>query len=188
MAESARSGAGQPTSARDALLEKALFDPLTGLRNRHHLESYPAHPNGRRCNEEPVSCLMIDIDHFKKHQMTAGHEAGDQVIKSVASNRTTRRNTARLAFRYGGERVSVLLSGVDEEAAQACAKEIYNGVHELSLRYGLSEIGLWMCRLASPAIRSTLRAITCCALPTWPYTGRKSWAVRVGSFGMLEAG
>ena len=121
---------------------KALFDPLTGLRNRHHLEDTLRTQMAQAVrNEEPVSCLMIDIDHFKSINDRFGHEAGDQVIKSVASIVQRAVHDSGLAFRYGGEEFLVLLSGVDEEAAQACAKEIYNGVHELSLRYGLSEIG-----------------------------------------------
>ena len=51
---------------RDALLEKALYDPLTGLRNRHHLEDTLRTQMSQAVrNKEPISCLMIDIDHFK---------------------------------------------------------------------------------------------------------------------------
>jgi diguanylate cyclase (GGDEF)-like protein len=46
-----------------------------------------------------------------------------------------------LAFRYGGEEFLVLLPGADEPEAHACAQKIYTGVHELSIRYGLTEIG-----------------------------------------------
>lgn len=71
---------------RDALLEKALFDPLTGLRNRHHLEDTLRTQIAQAMrNDEPVSCMMIDIDHFKSINDRFGHEAGDHVIKSVAT-------------------------------------------------------------------------------------------------------
>lgn len=127
---------------RDALLEKALFDPLTGLRNRHHLEDTLRTQIAQAMrNDEPVSCMMIDIDHFKSINDRFGHEAGDHVIKSVATIVQRAVHDAGLAFRFGGEEFLVLLTGADEEAAHACATEIYNGVHTLSLRYGLAEIG-----------------------------------------------
>ena len=84
MAE-AGSGAGQPASAR-CPAGKALFDPLTGLRNRHHLEDTLRTQIAQAMrNDEPVSCMMIDIDHFKSINDRFGHEAGDHVIKSVAT-------------------------------------------------------------------------------------------------------
>ncbi len=70
---------------RSALLEKALFDSLTGLRNRHHLDdALHTQINLAVQNHAPLSCLMIDIDHFKTINDRYGHEAGDLVIKSVA--------------------------------------------------------------------------------------------------------
>ncbi|HCM9440480.1 TPA: diguanylate cyclase [Enterobacter cloacae subsp. cloacae] len=175
---------------RDALLEKALFDPLTGLRNRHHLEDTLRTQMAQAVrNEEPVSCLMIDIDHFKSINDRFGHEAGDQVIKSVASIVQRAVHDSGLAFRYGGEEFLVLLSGVDEEAAQACAKEIYNGVHELSLRYGLSEIGpvdvsIGVASYPQHAQSDNLLRAADVAL----YRAKELGRSRIVSFGMLEAG
>ncbi len=175
---------------RDALLEKALFDPLTGLRNRHHLEDTLRTQMAQAVrNEEPVSCLMIDIDHFKSINDRFGHEAGDQVIKSVATIIQRAVHDSGLAFRYGGEEFLVLLSGVDEEAAQACAKEIYNGVHELSLRYGLSEIGpvdvsIGVASYPQHAQSDNLLRAADVAL----YRAKELGRSRIVSFGMLEAG
>lgn len=127
---------------RDALLEKALFDPLTGLRNRHHLED-TLHTQMTQAirNGEPLSCMMIDIDHFKSINDRFGHEAGDQVIKSVSSivKRAVRENG--LAFRFGGEEFLILLPGVNEEVAFTFANEIFDAVHALTVRSGLTEIG-----------------------------------------------
>lgn len=175
---------------RDALLEKALFDPLTGLRNRHHLEDTLRTQMAQAVrNDEPVSCLMIDIDHFKSINDRFGHEAGDQVIKSVATIIQRAVHDSGLAFRYGGEEFLVLLSGVDAEAAQACAKEIYNGVHELSLRYGLSEIGpvdvsIGVASYPQHAQSDNLLRAADVAL----YRAKELGRSRIVSFGMLEAG
>jgi len=175
---------------RDALLEKALFDPLTGLRNRHHLEDTMRTQMAQAVrNDEPVSCIMIDIDHFKSINDRFGHEAGDRVIKSVASIVQRAAHDSGLAFRYGGEEFLVLLTGANEEAAHACATVIYNGVHELSLRYGLSEIGpvdvsIGIASYPQHAQSDNLLRAADVAL----YRAKELGRSRIVSFGMLEAG
>ncbi|WP_159873847.1 MULTISPECIES: diguanylate cyclase [unclassified Raoultella] len=127
---------------RNALLEKALFDSLTGLRNRHHLEdALHTQMNLAVRNGTPLSCLMIDIDHFKAINDRYGHEAGDLVIKNVATIVQRAVRDIGMAFRYGGEEFLVLLAGSNEESALACAEDIYNNVLNMTLRYGLSEMG-----------------------------------------------
>ncbi|OMP97234.1 sensor domain-containing diguanylate cyclase [Raoultella terrigena] len=127
---------------RNALLEKALFDSLTGLRNRHHLEdALHTQMNLAVRNGTPLSCLMIDIDHFKAINDRYGHEAGDLVIKNVATIVQRAVRDIGMAFRYGGEEFLVLLAGTNEESALACAEDIYNNVRNMTLRYGLSEMG-----------------------------------------------
>lgn len=175
---------------RDALLEKALFDPLTGLRNRHHLEDTMRTQISQAARtDEPISCLMIDIDHFKSINDRFGHEAGDQVIKSVATIIQRAVNDDGLAFRYGGEEFLALLTGADETAAHACATAIYNGVRELSLRYGLSEIGpvdvsIGIASYPQHAQSDNLLRAADVAL----YRAKELGRSRIVSFGMLEAG
>ncbi|HDG1677186.1 TPA: diguanylate cyclase [Kluyvera ascorbata] len=127
---------------RDALLEKALYDPLTGLRNRHHLEDTLRTQMGLAVrNDDPISCLMIDIDHFKNINDRFGHEAGDGVIKSVASTIQRVVHDRGMAFRYGGEEFLVLLYDMDDDGANRIAREIFDGVRELVLRFSGAEIG-----------------------------------------------
>lgn len=175
---------------RDALLEKALFDPLTGLRNRHHLEDTLRTQMAQAMrNHEPISCLMIDIDHFKSINDRFGHEAGDQVIKSVASIVQRAVHDSGLAFRYGGEEFLAILSGANEDVAQACATDIFNSVHELSLRYGLSEIGpvdvsIGIASYPQHAQSDSLLRAADVAL----YRAKELGRARIVSFGMLETG
>ncbi|WP_288764903.1 diguanylate cyclase [uncultured Enterobacter sp.] len=175
---------------RDALLEKALFDPLTGLRNRHHLED-TLHTQMTQAmrNGEPLSCMMIDIDHFKSINDRFGHEAGDQVIKNVATIVQRAAHDGGLAFRYGGEEFLVLLPGASEAEAHACAQKIYNGVHALSLRYGLTEIGpvdvsIGIASYPEHAQSDNLLRAADVAL----YRAKELGRSRIVSFGMLEAG
>ena len=175
---------------RDALLEKALYDPLTGLRNRHHLEDKMQTLMSQALrNDEPVSCLMIDIDHFKSINDRFGHEAGDQVIKSVAAIVQRAVHDNGIAFRYGGEEFLALLTDIDEEGAHACATEIYEGVRALSLRYGLAEIGpvdvsIGIASYPQHAQSDNLLRAADVAL----YRAKELGRSRIVSFGMLEAG
>ncbi|AUJ82786.1 hypothetical protein CWI88_17725 [Enterobacter cancerogenus] len=175
---------------RDALLEKALFDPLTGLRNRHHLEdTLRTQMTQAMRNKEPISCLMIDIDHFKSINDRFGHEAGDQVIKSVATIIQRAVHDTGLAFRYGGEEFLALLTGADEEAAHACATKIYDGVQALSPHYGLTEIGpvdvsIGIASYPQHAQSDNLLRAADVAL----YRAKELGRSRIVSFGMLEAG
>lgn len=175
---------------RDALLEKALFDPLTGLRNRHHLEdALRTQMNQALHSGHPVSCLMIDIDHFKAINDRLGHEAGDQVIKSVAAIVQRAVSDKGMPFRYGGEEFLALLPGADEAAAFATASEIHSAVHSLALRYELSEIGpvdvsIGIASYPQHAQGENLLRAADVAL----YRAKELGRSRIVSFGMLEAG
>ncbi len=174
---------------RDALLEKALFDPLTGLRNRHHLEdTLRTQLSQAMRSASPISCLMIDIDHFKSINDRFGHEAGDRVIKSVAEIIQRKVHDAGLAFRYGGEEFLALLPGADEEEALACAADIYEGVRALTLRYGLTDLGqmdvsIGVASYPQHAQSDNLLRAADVAL----YRAKEQGRSRIVSFGALEA-
>ena len=175
---------------RDALLEKALYDPLTGLRNRHHLDDKMQTLMSQALrNNQPVSCLMIDIDHFKSINDRFGHEAGDQVIKSVAAIVQRAVSDNGIAFRYGGEEFLALLTDTGEEGAHACATEIYEGVHALSLRYGLAEIGPVDVSIGIASFPQHVQSDNLLrAADVALYRAKELGRSRIVSFGMLEAG
>lgn len=174
---------------RDALLEKALYDPLTGLRNRHHLEDTLRTQMGQAIhNQTPISCLMIDIDHFKDVNDRFGHEAGDGVIKGVAAIIQRAIRDSGMAFRYGGEEFLVLLSGMGEEEANRMATDIYNGVHALTLRLGTSDIShidvsIGVASYPQHAQSDNLLRAADVAL----YRAKELGRSRIVSFGMLQA-
>ncbi|WP_434668582.1 diguanylate cyclase [Klebsiella sp. B345] len=175
---------------RSALLEKALFDSLTGLRNRHHLDD-ALHTQISLAvnNHTPLSCLMIDIDHFKAINDQYGHEAGDLVIKNVAAIIQREVRDIGMAFRYGGEEFLVLLGGSNEESARACAQEIYNQVRSLTLRYGPTDLGqvdvsIGIASFPQHTQSDSLLRAADAAL----YRAKEQGRSRIVSFGMLKAG
>ncbi|MFP4182201.1 MAG: diguanylate cyclase [Thiohalospira sp.] len=95
----------------------AYRDELTGLPGRRALMERLARP-GRR-----YTVAMLDIDHFKSFNDTYGHEAGDQVLRYVAT-RLARGARGVRVFRYGGEEFTLLFPGADIEAARSRAEAL----------------------------------------------------------------
>lgn len=127
---------------RNALHQKALFDPLTGLRNRHELDDTlrrlvaTADAAGT-----PVGCLMMDIDRFKRLNDRFGHDAGDLVIRTVAAVFAGAAREDDLALRYGGEEFLMLMPGADEGQALERAERIRERVARLDLTYEGRSLG-----------------------------------------------
>lgn len=117
-----------------ALREQATKDPLTGLLNRQSLDTEFARLIHRAQEDsQPASVLMMDIDHFKAFNDRFGHDAGDLVLKSVATRIHQTVRTSDLAFRFGGEEIVVLLPCCGLDEAIVSAKRIQKGLTELTL-------------------------------------------------------
>jgi diguanylate cyclase (GGDEF)-like protein len=106
------------------LSEQANRDPLTGLYNRRYLDD-SLNREMVRClrHGDPLSLILIDLDHFKKVNDEYGHSAGDQVINQLAMVLTTLSRASDIACRFGGEEFLVVLPGTGLEAAEARAEE-----------------------------------------------------------------
>lgn len=127
---------------RDRLQELALKDPLTNLGNRRELDRQVAllADVAERAGTR-LSCLMIDVDHFKRFNDTYGHEAGDAVLREVGRVLASVPGGRDLAFRYGGEEFTVLLPGVDVDAASATAEDIRRRICNLQLEFAGQDLG-----------------------------------------------
>lgn len=119
---------------RDALRDMAMADPLTGLANRRQLEAVLASLAGAESAANPVSALMLDVDHFKRFNDEFGHEAGDEVLRAVGAALSDATRGGGLAFRYGGEEFVVLMPGLDCDRAANRANEIRSRVAALDVR------------------------------------------------------
>jgi diguanylate cyclase (GGDEF)-like protein len=108
-----------------AALQTALRDPLTETGNRIAMEqTLKREVDIARRNLQPLSVLMVDIDHFKRINDNHGHIVGDQALKAVASALKDSLRTVDMVFRYGGEEFMVLLSNTSREAASMVGERL----------------------------------------------------------------
>lgn len=117
-----------------AALQTALRDPLTDTGNRIAMEqTLKREVDIARRTLQPLSILMVDIDHFKRVNDNHGHIAGDEALKAVASALKDSLRNVDMVFRYGGEEFMVLLSGTSREAASIVGERLRMAV--LGIQY-----------------------------------------------------
>lgn len=101
----------------------ATRDPLTNCFNRRALyEHLSSKFDGARAGDTEFSCIMADIDFFKKVNDTYGHAAGDEVIKMAANSLREVVRDMDMVARFGGEEFCVILPGAPLEQAQMIAE------------------------------------------------------------------
>jgi len=118
----------------DLLRTQAHIDALTGLANRAALDdglkaAAAAHD---RCGQ-PVSLMMIDLDHFKPINDKYGHGVGDDVLRRVGE---TVRRTCRpydQPCRYGGDEIAVIFGQTEGEPAERAAERMHRAVSEIEV-------------------------------------------------------
>ena len=108
-----------PTAADiDSLERLASADPLTGLSNRRGGEKDIAAEISRaRRQTTALSCVLIDLDHFKQVNDTYGHQAGDYVLREIGALLRRTLRAYDILIRWGGEEFLVVLPGVAKEQA-----------------------------------------------------------------------
>jgi diguanylate cyclase len=110
-------------SQLEGYLTEARTDALTGLPNRRAFdqgldELYAKHLGGN----QPISLVLLDVDHFKKINDTYGHSIGDVVLRRVAEHLGACSVDCHLVARYGGEEFGILVAGTVEQAAELTEK------------------------------------------------------------------
>lgn len=109
----------------ELLKERAIFDELTGLYNRHFLDEKmdEAIERSDRYNE-PLSILIMDLDHFKRVNDTWGHPMGDEVLKQTAQIAKANIRKLDIPVRFGGEEFLIVLPHTDIMGAFETAEQI----------------------------------------------------------------
>lgn len=118
--------------------QQAQSDPLTGLANRVKFDEYLEQElRFSRRSGQPLSLLLLDVDHFKKLNDGLGHPAGDEVLRELSTILRGRARRPRdLVARLGGDEFALLLPETTPQAAAAIATTIHVDVANLSSRSG----------------------------------------------------
>lgn len=118
-------GTGQLKEAQSQLEQIAITDPLTGIHNRGYLvkRGEEEFERVRRCSN-PLGCIMIDLDYFKRINDSKGHFAGDCILKAVAERLHNSLRPYDVVGRFGGEEFMVLLPDTNFEQNVVVATRI----------------------------------------------------------------
>ena len=135
----------------------SYVDGLTGVANRRRfdeaLEEACATASSQR---EPVSLVLLDLDHFKQLNDSQGHQDGDEALRAVAALLAERTETrGGLAARFGGEEFAWLLPGVGLDVARAEAEALRIKVREAAIRHDGAEAGIVTASLGVAASTGT---------------------------------
>lgn len=125
------------------LEQQALFDTVTGLPNRQFLMDHLAKLTSN-ATPEPFGLFFIDLDNFKTVNDSAGHDAGDELLRHIARYLETATDNARsfrpsagrlnIAARVGGDEFIQVVTGLDSaEKASAVAGQLLSGFKTANL-------------------------------------------------------
>ena len=125
------------TVVRDRLQHLGLADALTGVNNRRFFnQRLPEEIARAQRAGTPLSCLFIDVDHFKRFNDSHGHQAGDQALRAVAQLVRSLLRRSDVLARYGGEEFAAILPEACEEEAAEIAERVRGGVEAARLVVG----------------------------------------------------
>jgi len=106
-------------------INAALVDALTGLYNRRYLETHLAGLLAQAAERsDPLSLMVLDIDHFKSINDTWGHDAGDEVLRAFAQRVKAGVREADLVCRLGGEEFVVIMPDAEQRYAASIAERV----------------------------------------------------------------
>ena len=125
----------------DLLKEQARIDALTGLWKRAALDdALVAAASAHERTGQPVSFLMIDVDHFKQVNDGYGHGVGDQLLRSAG---IAIKNCCRpydIACRFGGDEFGVIFGQVEGPDARSAATRLLAELRDVEVAVGTNAL------------------------------------------------
>ena len=122
------------------LASRASLDPLTGLSNRRGFDQALDELMSEAARTgEPLSAVLIDVDHFKAVNDTYGHEEGDRVLRRVADTWRDAVPDGAFLARHGGDEFSLLLPGTPGPDALALVRRVCAVDPAVSLSCGVAQ-------------------------------------------------
>ena len=114
-----------------AIEVKARTDDLTGLYNHGTFQEWLE----RHVAEGiPFSIVMVDLDDFRAVNNTLGHQAGDGLLRAIASGLVAAGRSMDLVFRYGGDEFALILPSTDGSGAHRVAERVHEAVERIGGR------------------------------------------------------
>lgn len=156
----------QLAAANHELSRLSETDPLTGIPNRRGLDEVLT-LEWRRCRRhgEPLTLLMVDIDHFKAYNDTYGHLRGDQCLQQVAAAlRDSAQRAGEFVARTGGEEFVVVLPAVGAEEAEIHGERVRAVVENCRIEHSSSPVSTYVTVSVGVATRLRYSLITLEAL------------------------
>ncbi len=128
------------------LSQLSLTDGLTGVPNRRHFDqTLKAEWTRGARQKQPLSLLMIDIDHFKLYNDSHGHLEGDNCLRQVASALASSvMRGSELFARYGGEEFVALLPSTNHSAAGVVAQRCLDRLDQARIKHGAAPVSPWV--------------------------------------------
>ena len=122
-------------TANQKLEELATTDVLTGLANRRFaLQALEQLWNLEEEHPDNLSCMLIDADHFKEINDTYGHDAGDIVLRELATNLKEAVRTDDIVCRLGGDEFFIICPRTDREGLLHIAKQMQTHIAGLKIQ------------------------------------------------------
>lgn len=115
----------------ERLKRQGLTDTLTAINNRRYFDQRINEEVGAaKRSKKMLSCMLLDVDHFKQVNDTYGHQVGDLVLRDVAALIRAQMRGSDVLSRYGGEEFSALLTPAAEHEALEVAERIRDSIEQ----------------------------------------------------------
>jgi len=125
------------------LQEAAMTDSLTGFPNRRYFnERFAQEWAASIRSKRPLSCILVDVDHFKNINDTYGHDVGDAVLVQVSQAIKAALRTQDVLARLGGDEFVVVCPDTAVESALVCAERLRAAVCELTVSSRLMSVSV----------------------------------------------
>jgi len=120
----------------DRLKPLTIRDGLTGAYNhRYFMDQLETEVRESNRYHNPLSLMIIDIDHFKGFNDNHGHQAGDYVLRCLTEIATNVLRETDIFARYGGEEFAAIMPNTSEKEAEEAAERLRQAVESYDLRY-----------------------------------------------------